>query len=240
MLSSISLEFGPLVPARFVERPNRFVVHCRLESSGELVAAHLADPGRLKELLVPDARLYLRQAAEPTRKTRWSVILVQAASSVLVSLQSALVNHLAAEALRRGAIAELAEWHVLRSEYTQGGSRFDFLLENDGGERLLLEVKSCTLVQEGTALFPDAVTARGTRHVQELTELQSTGEFQGGVLFVVQRADAKTFSPAAQIDPRFAQALRRAQQAGVRVLSYNCTVEETAITWGHRLPVDLG
>lgn len=102
MLSSISLEFGPLVPARFVERPNRFVVHCRLESSGELVAAHLADPGRLKELLVPGARLYLRQAAEPTRKTRWSVILVQAASSVLVSLQSALVNHLAAEALRRG------------------------------------------------------------------------------------------------------------------------------------------
>ena len=118
------------------------------------------------------------------------VCLVQAARAVFVSLESALVHHLAAEALRRGAIAELAEWHVQRSEYTQGGSRFDFLLENDGGEKRLLEGKSCTLVQEGTALCPDAVTARGTWHVQELTDLQSTGEVQGGVRCVVQRADA--------------------------------------------------
>jgi len=233
------LEFGPLVPAYFLARPNRFLVHCQLEQSGELVEAHLADPGRLKELLLPGALLYLRRSTNPKRRTKWSVMLIQAPGPVLVSLQSTLVNQLAARALAQKAIPALAPWDLVRAEYAYGGSRFDFLLENGRGERLLLEVKSCTLVQDGTAMFPDAVTARGAKHVLKLAELQKEGAFRGGVLFVVQRSDAVVFRPASHIDPKFAQALSAAHRAGVYVAAYNSRVEERCITWGQELPVQL-
>jgi sugar fermentation stimulation protein A len=237
--SSLFLDFGPLVRARFLERPHRFSVRCRLEDGGETVEAHLADPGRLQELLVPDALLFLSPADNPARKTKWSAVLVESSQSVLVSLRSALVNELVSAALRAKAVTELASWDLVRSEFPHGGSRFDFLLAREGGERLLLEVKSCSLVEDGLAMFPDAVTARGTKHLQELAELQAEGAFQAAVLFVVQRSDARAFRPAVHIDPRFAAALRLAGQAGVRVLAYNCRVEEKGISWGHQLPVQL-
>lgn len=240
MRSSLTLEFGPLVKARFVERPNRFVVQCKLEHSEEMVTAHLADPGRLKELLVPGALLYLRRAQSKTRKTKWSVILVQAQGSVLVSLQSTLVNHLAAAALQEKAVAALAQWDLVRAEFAHGNSRFDFLLASAKGEKLLLEVKSCTLVNEGMAMFPDAVTARGARHLKELAQHQFGGIYRGAVMFVVQRSDAQAFRPAAHIDPHFAEALSIASRSGVQVLAYNCRVDETGITWGQKLPVHLG
>jgi len=237
--SQLSLEFGELVKARFVERPNRFVVHCRLEQSGELVEAHLADPGRLKELLLPGALLYLRAAQSAKRRTKWSVMLVQTSGSVLVSLQSTLANQLAEEALRAKVVGALEQWDVVRAEYPYEGSRFDFLMENTAGSQLLVEVKSCTLVQEGMAMFPDAVTARGARHVHKLAELHSRGIVQGAVLFVVQRSDARSFKPAAHIDPRFAQALQVARRAGMHILAYKCQVEEEGIVWGPQLPVQL-
>lgn len=241
----ICIEFGDLEAAVFLKRPNRFLVHCILEETGQAVEAHLADPGRLVELLKPGARLYLRFAPKKERKTKWSVVLVQAENSlnegdsVLVSLQSTLANQLAAQALQQKGIAQLAEWNFLRSEYSYSNSRWDFLLANAQGEQLLLEVKSCSLVQEGIAMFPDAVTARGRRHLQELTRLQQQGLFQTAVLFVVQRPDSLRFQPADQIDPAFGQALRSAHAQGVKILVWDCLPSLAGVSWGKNLPADL-
>lgn len=240
MQERVAIQLGPLTKASFLERPNRFIVRCRLERTGEVVEAHLADPGRLKELLVPGACLYLRQADNPKRKTKWSVILVEAVeSSVLVSLQSTMANHLARQAIESGAISGLKGWFLERAEYTKGNSRWDFLLTNAKGNKLLLEVKSCTLVEDGVAMFPDAVTARGKRHVEELTRLKVNGDFTCAVLFVVQRSDAEIFKPAGHIDPSFAEALKGAVKEGVEVFVYNCRVDETEIAWGAELPIHL-
>lgn len=235
----ISVEFGNLVEATFLERPNRFIVLCRINHSGEKAEAHLADPGRLKELLLPGAQIYLRYAFRPGRKTKWSVMLVLAPDGVtLVSLQATMANRLAGRALAAKVIPELADWKVIRAEYTLGSSRWDFYLK-DGDRQLLLEVKSCTLVAEGIAMFPDAVTERGRRHVQELTRLKEAGEFETAVLFVVQRANSERFRPAAHIDPAFAEALQNAYDRGVKVMVYNACVDLNGIRWGKRLLIDF-
>lgn len=236
----ISIKFGDLVKASFLQRSDRFLVLCRLDHSKEIALAHLADPGRLKELLVPGALLYLRFTDNPKRKTQWSVVLVMAPDGVtLVSLQPTLANHLAAQAIERGGLPELGDWRLKRPEYAHGNSRWDFLLENAQGAQMLLEVKSCTLVNDGIAMFPDAVTKRGKRHVQELAQLHASGGFFAAMLFVVQRADARAFRPATHIDPAFAEALRLAHSGGVKVAVYNSEVDVTAITWGRELSIDF-
>lgn len=236
----VRIGFDDLVRATFIERPNRFIIRCRLDGSGEEVEAHLADPGRLKELLRPDAVLYLRYAAHAQRRTRWSGWLVLAQDGVtLVSLQSTMANRLAAAALAAKKIAPLAAWDLEKSEYSYGGSRWDFLLHGPSHQRMLLEVKSCTLVHEGIAMFPDAVTARGKRHVQELTRLKLSREYETAVLFVVQRADGERFSPATHIDPAFSATLQEAYDQGVKLFVYNSEVDLTGITWGRQLPIDF-
>ncbi len=225
---------GPLLSARFVARPNRFLTLVELE--GERVEAHLPDPGRLKELLLPGASVWVRPASGPGRRTRYTLAMVQSTSGELVSVVTTLTNELVAEALAAGLIAELADFRVEAREYTWGRSRFDFLLARSDDTRMLLEVKSVTLVEAGSALFPDAVTARGTRHVRELAAAKSQG-LEATVLFVVQRRDATSVSAARSIDPNFAAALEEARKAGVRVLGYRCevTLEEARITE----PVDV-
>ena len=240
MSLEVFLEFKQLTSAVFVERPNRFVVRCRLGDPDELVEAHLADPGRLKELLVPGANVYLLPADKPGRKTKWSVLLAEAPDGkTLVSVQSTLANRIAEEALRAKAVHGLEDWELQRAEYSLGSSRWDFLLAGQDGKQLLLEVKSCTLVEDQVAMFPDAVTARGRRHLEELTALQAAGEMEGAVLFVVQRSDAEEFRPAEHIDPAFAQALRGAVQQGVRVFVHRCAVDLTGIRWGKPIQVNL-
>lgn len=218
---------GPLVEARFVARPNRFVVHARLVAGGEPVVAHLADPGRLRELLLPDRPLWLRPAADPARKTRWSVALVEEPGGLLVSVDTTVPNRLVAEALRRDALPELAPYCLERAEHRLGRSRIDFLLRCQEGVRppLLLEVKSATLVEEGVALFPDAVTARGARHLRELAAHVRSGGHGAAVLFVAQRPDVERVIAARAIDPAFADALEAAREAGVRVLARRCRIE---------------
>ncbi len=234
---------GPLREARFLERPNRFVVHARLRN-GRRAVAHLADPGRLRELLVPGRRLWLRPVASPTRKTQWSAALVESpGSSGLVSLDTGLPNRLIGRALEEDAIDELRAWRLERGEHTVGHSRFDFLLQRRRGgrgpRRMLLEVKSVTLVEDRVGLFPDAVTARGARHVRELTDLQGSGDWTTAVLFVLQRPDADRIMPDAAIDPDFARALADARRAGVRLLGRRCLVDLEGLTLGTAVPVRL-
>lgn len=232
---------GPLAEARFVRRHNRFLLQVRLDVTGELVDAHMADPGRLRELLLPEKRLWLRPAANPERKTRWTAVLVESPDGrELVSLDSTLPNRLIGNALRRGALEELAGWELVRSEFTVGRSRLDFLLADQHGRRLALEVKSVTLVEEGVGLFPDAVTERGARHVGELAELAGRQDWEAGVLFVLQRGDAEEIRAAKTIDPRFADALQRAEDQGVSLLGRRCAIHTDRVELGEAVPVRVG
>ena len=206
----------PLMPATYVRRPNRFIVEAKLES-GEVVPTHLADPGRLRELLVPDAELRLRPVPEDNpRKTRYTVALVRSQDPPRrwVSVDTSLPNRLAERLFRENRLPGFPECTDLRREVTRGHSRFDFLITGVGGAEILVEVKSVTLVENGAARFPDAPTVRGARHVRELTEIVRDGG-RAAVLFVVQRDDADHVEPKADTDPDFAEALRLAEKAGV-------------------------
>ena len=205
-----------LVPARFAARPNRFIVMARLQS-GEEVRCHMADPGRLKELLLPGAELRLRPAAPGTeRRTGYSVVLVRApmAPRPWVSLDTSLPNRLAVDLLRQGRVRGLGGCSSLRAEVRHGSSRFDFLLTPRRGADIFVEVKSVTLVVNGVARFPDAPTVRGTRHLQDLTAHVQAGG-RSAVLFVVQRPDATAVRAQRLTDPLFADALAVARQSGV-------------------------
>ena len=225
---------GPLHLASFIARPNRFLTVVELD--GTPVEAHRPDPGRLKELWLPGVRVWVREASGPARKTDYTLTLVEAPSGEFVSLVTTLPNEMVAEALALNHIEELADWTVERREVTWGRSRFDFLLHNDTAEQLLLEVKSVTLVEGDRALFPDAVTARGARHVRELAVAVGDG-LAAAVLFVVQRRDASSVTAARAIDPAFADALREAHAAGVMVLGYRCEVSLKEATIIDALPV---
>jgi len=205
-----------LIAARFVSRPNRFVVRAALRG-GRQVEAHLSDPGRLRELLREGARLRLRPApVGSSRRTRYSVELVHSGDrgGTWVSVNPLRANRLAEPLLSAGRVRGVGRGWPLRREVARGGSRFDFLLVGPGGTPLWVEIKSVTLVEDGVARFPDAPTARGRRHVDELAALTRNGD-RAMVLFIVQRVDARYVAPHAEIDPAFTRALEAARLAGV-------------------------
>lgn len=243
--NNISINFeDELQPARFIERPNRFLLRCCLEYPAESgnysskpVDVHLPDPGRLRELLIPGKKLWLRPVFNnPKRLTRWSAALVEnPAGTGLVSIDSTLPNRLVALALKNKALKEFKDWTLEKAEYTIGKSRIDFLLRRNS-KRLALEVKSVTLVEEETAMFPDAVTARGARHVLELADIAAQKGWSTALLFVVQREDAHRVLAAPHIDPTFAEALQTAKQSGVKVLGVRCKVTPHKVSLDSFIP----
>ncbi len=236
-----------LQEAYFVDRPNRFLVHCQLKKNdtgagnnkeGEIVSAHLADPGRLKELLFTGNRLWLRPANNSQRKTAWSAVLCEApGGDGLVSLDSTLPNRLIGKALAADAMEEFADWSFVRSEYKMGRSRWDFLLTDVEERHLVLEVKSVTLVKDGVGFFPDAISARGAKHARELAELVRERGWEAAILFVAQREKVRLIKAAAELDPNFADALEEAKAAGVQVLGRKCHITIQKVTLGESVPV---
>jgi len=215
-----------LIPASFVSRPNRFIVRAALRD-GTTVEAHLADPGRLVELLVPAARLRLRPAPESSaRRTRFSVALVRAAAPPRpwVSVETHRANRLAEELLSRGEVRGVGRGWRLEREVDEGESRFDFLLHGSPRGRLWVEVKSVTLVESGVGRFPDAPTGRGRRHLRGLTRLVARGD-RALVLFVAQRGDVERVTAHRGIDPAFADALAAARDAGVMLRAVRFRLE---------------
>jgi len=222
-----------LLAARFVARPNRFVVVARRH--GRLLRVASRDPGRLRELLRPGAPLRLVPAPPgAVRRTRYTLALVRH-RGLWVSLVPALANDVLAAALMRGGVPGLRGWRVAAREPRHGRGRFDLLLRGRG-LTLLVEVKSATLVEGRLALFPDAPTSRGTRHLRALgAHLRRGG--RAALVFVVQRADALALAPNADTDPAFAVALREAHRAGVRVLAFTCRVSPRGVRLLRRVPV---
>jgi sugar fermentation stimulation protein A len=230
----IKLDFGTLIPAAFLRRENRFVV--QVEYQGEVYQAHMANPGRLQELLTPRRTLWIHPVHDPGRKTQFDVVLADL-DDTLVSMNSQLPNQLVAAALHAGSLPGLLNIQSIEREVTRGHSRIDFMVQ----EKLnvhWVEVKSVTLVANGTARFPDAPTQRGTRHLQVLQEIVAEGE-RATVLFVIQREDAQAFTPHDERDPAFGAALRAAADAGVNVRALRCRITYKSIQLGDEVPVCL-
>lgn len=223
-----------LIEAEFVARPNRFL--SRVKIKGEVVDSHVPDPGRLKELLFPGARVLVEPKSGENRKTKFATVMVYSGSE-LISINSQLPNRFVRHCLDNQLIPEFSSWKVKKQEYTLGKSRFDFLLERDGKEKLV-EVKSATLVEDGIVRFPDAVTSRGRRHVLHLAE-SINADRSAAVLFIVQRSDGHAFEPHWQRDPAFAEALLESVQKGVELLIYTAHLTPQSMTLGQSIPYAL-
>jgi len=175
----------------------------------------------MHELLTPGTKVILREALKESRKTRYDLIGVFYNDHV-VSVDSRVPNNLVLEALKNRDIEELSEYNMIKPEYGYGHTRFDFFLTNEH-EGCLLEVKSCTLVKDGVAMFPDAETERGRRHVRDLVKAKKEG-YRACVLFIVQRTDAHVFAPNDETDPEFGKVLRDAVMKGVEVYAYKVEI----------------
>lgn len=226
----------PLVEGLFVERLNRFAVAVTV--GGESVRAHLPNSGRLRELLVPGAPVLLEARPRAGRRTSYDLALVRQGEE-WVSVDARLPNRLFREALEEGRLPEWKGARVLQAEVRRGRSRLDFLLGGPEPDmRTWVEVKSVTLVQEGYGLFPDAVTARGARHLEELATALAQGD-RAAVVFVVQRGDARAFRPHWEADPHFARRLTEVAQREVQVLAYRCQVSPEEVHIAEALPVSV-
>ncbi|WP_188880704.1 DNA/RNA nuclease SfsA [Alicyclobacillus cellulosilyticus] len=221
-----------IVFARWQQRLNRFAGQVWLDDHVERI--HIQNTGRLRELLVPGAQVALMARTGAHRRTRYSLVAVHT-GKVWVNVDSHMPNQVTAEALAAAAMPEWPPLQVLRQEVRFAQSRFDFYYEADGF-RGFIEVKGVTLVEDGVAMFPDAPTARGSKHMEELAKAVRSG-YAGWVIFVIQRSDAHAFRPNQAQDPVFAEALYRAVAQGVQVCAFNCLVNPDRVTWNAFVPV---
>ena len=229
-----SIEIGRTLDGVFLGRKNRFLASVLLE--GKEYDCFLPNPGRLAELLYLGAPVLVLPAAAVGRRTRFDLVGARD-GGVLVSIDSRAPNRLVREALLSGEMAPLSRYREVVREYAYRSSRVDFMLP--GQPPCLVEAKSCTLVRSGVALFPDAPTRRGRRHLLDLSAALREG-YRSAVVFLVQRADAKSFAANETTDPGFAQALRDGASAGVEVYAYRSIFEGTFLVLDKDIPVLLG
>lgn len=226
------------IPATFVNRLNRFLVRVRLKSPPVSVLAHLPNPGRLAELLQPDSTVFLLPvSADSERKTPYDLILVSH-QNLLISVDSRLPNSIFLEGFQNGRFPELKKFSIsIHPEYSFQKSRIDFIARGRG-HSALIEVKSCTLVENRVAFFPDAASERGVRHLEDLMKALKMG-FSSFVYFIIQREDAMAFSPNDHLHPQFGVALRKAVEQGVHIFAYRCKVTLVDVTLDRKVPLHL-
>ncbi|MFB6466396.1 DNA/RNA nuclease SfsA [Cytobacillus sp. Hz8] len=228
------MKYGTIVHGRLIRRVNRFIAEVEINGIMELV--HIKNTGRLKELLQPFVEVLLEVSDNPNRKTRFSLIAVKKKGD-WVNVDSQAPNMVAFEALTSGNLQEIGPVSFAKREVTYGDSRFDLYYEKDN-EKGFIEVKGVTLEKDGFALFPDAPTSRGTKHVLELAKAVRAG-FAGTILFVVQMDGCHAFTPNREMDAPFADAILLAAQQGVQILAYDSIVTEDELVLGNPLPVHL-
>ncbi len=230
------MEYRHIQKAVFRARPNRFIAQVSLPD-GTPVRAHVKNTGRCAELLVPGAEVFLEYSGNPRRSTPCDLVAVEKQTPrgpLLINMDSAAPNHAAGEWLTAGGLGPLAR---LKAEHTLGDSRFDFYAEQRG-RPLLVEVKGCTLEEEGVAKFPDAPTLRGLKHVRALTGYARQG-WRCCVLVVIQMKGVSLFCPNWATHPAFGEALREAAASGVEVRAVDCRVTPRSMTIDAPVPVNL-
>ena len=231
------MQYGKIVKARFVERPNRFVAVVDID--GAPTTVHVKNTGRCKELLVSGATVYLEDSCNPNRKLRHSLIAVEK-GDLLVNMDSQAPNKVVGEGLKEGRIklSGMGNLVTVKAEKTFGESRFDFYVVDEEGREGYVEVKGVTLEDNGIASFPDAPTERGIKHLNELVEVKEQGMY-AGIVFVIQIEGMKVFTPNDNRHKAFGEALRHAEKCGVEVIAHECKVTPETLTIGQTVPVDL-
>jgi len=228
---------GPLTPGVLTLRYKRFLADVVL-ADGRAVTAHVANPGAMTGLAEPGLDVWLSHHPGTARKLEWSWELCRIGNQ-LVGVNTLHANAVAAEAISLGQVAELAGYHDIRREVAYGRrSRIDLLLSTPGRPKCYVEVKTVNLKRNDAACFPDAVTARGSRHLEELTEMVAAGH-RAVMVFLVQRGDCSHFAPAGDIDPVYARGLDKALAAGVEALCYSCRLTLEGIALDRPLPLVL-
>ena len=226
------MQYGKILPARFLARPNRFVA--RVEAEGQELVCHVKNTGRCRELLVPGATVWLEESPNPNRKTKFDLIAVEKGER-LINMDAQAPNQVFGEWATSGRFREGLT--LLRPETTYGSSRFDFYWESSKS-RGFVEIKGVTLEEDGVVRFPDAPTLRGVKHLEELVKVHEAGD-EAAVCFVIQMGDVRYFAPNDATHPEFGQALRKAAAAGVEVLAMDCTVTPQTLTMGKPVPIKL-
>ncbi len=235
ILTSVLKIPGKKEEGLFERRLNRFVTDVR--QANRIVRCHVANTGRMKELLVPGRRVIIRKALNPSRKTGWDLIIAYNCKGIPVLLDATAANRLIAGAIEQGGLEAFKGYTRVKQEVAFGNSRFDIGLAGEKNT-CLIEVKCVTCVEGGYAKFPDAPTERGTRHVKELIKAKSLG-YRTAIVFVAQREDASAFTPHGDMDPRFASVLAEAEREGVEILAFNCCVSINEIRLKDEIPVNF-
>jgi len=231
------MKLPPLVEGRLLGRRQRFFADVDL--GGETVVAHCPNTGSMLGCKEPGSRVWISRADNEKRKLAWTWEVVETAPGVAVGIHTGRSNRLVEEALVGGCLPELAGYAYLRREvkYGREGSRIDLLAEWGDGRLAYLEVKNVTAAaQDRVALFPDAVSERGSKHLRELMAMVAEGH-RAAVIFCAQRGDVDEVRPADTIDPEYGRTLRRALAAGVEAYALGATVSPTEILLKRRLPV---
>ena len=228
----------PLVSARLVKRYKRFLADVTLDD-GTLLTAHCPNTGSMLGCQVPGSRVWLSRSDNPKRKYAYTWELVELDGGVLVGINTGRSNALVREAIESGVIGELGGYDEIRAEVRYGneGSRADFLLTGDDAD-CYVEVKNVTAaVEDGVALFPDAVSVRGTKHLRELMGAVRESAKRAMLCFCVQRTDVHEVRPADAIDPEYGRTLREALDAGVEAVAYRAEMHPEAVILAERVPV---
>ncbi len=227
---------SPLVQGTLIKRYKRFLADVRLEN-GEIITAHCPNTGTMLSCSTPDSQVCLSRSDNPKRKYPFTLEMVKD-NSTWVGVNTAQTNKLVAESLAKGLIAEFQDIKIIKTEIrTSDHTRLDLQIMH-GEDSTFIEVKNCSLAVDRWAMFPDAVTVRGTKHLHELIRLSQEGQ-KTCIFFLVQRMDADRFRPASHIDATYSEALQQAAAAGVMVLVYQTEVSPKEIRVVRSLPCSL-
>jgi sugar fermentation stimulation protein A len=231
------LAWPELVPAILLKRYKRFLADVKLEN-GETVTAHCPNTGRMAGCSEPGRRVYLSVHDNPRRKYKYTWELIDMPTS-LVGVNTLVPNRLVGQSIEQQRIPELARYGEVKREVRIGEhSRIDLLLTGSSGKHCYIEIKNCTLVNDGVAQFPDAVTARGLRHIIEMEKLAKAGH-RCIMFYFIQRMDARIFRPADHIDPDYGARLRQAIEKGIEILAYDVRISIQGIELNNNIPCEL-
>ena len=231
------MKYENIVSGLFAERPNRFIAKVIIDGKTEI--AHVKNTGRCKELLLPDTKVYLAVSDNPSRKTKYDLIAIEKKREgkppLLINMDSQAPNYVAEQWLKSGNV--FSENAVIRREVRYGNSRFDIYVE-DMGRKAFLEVKGVTLENDGVAMFPDAPTERGVKHINELMKAMDDG-YEAYIIFIIQMKEISFFTPNIITHPEFADVLRLAEKRGVKIIALDSIVTPDSIKADLPIKVEL-
>lgn len=226
------MQYEQIEPGYFLKRPNRFIAHVMREEREEVV--HVKNTGRCKEILVPGTTVYLEKAKNKNRKTNYSLVSAYKGEN-LINIDSLAPNQVVYEGLHENKVDLYQNLSLIKREVTYKQSRFDIYFEK-GDQCGFIEVKGVTLEKDGVAMFPDAPTERGTKHVYEMIDSVKQG-YLGCIFFLIQLKGVKQFTPNSIMDPKFSEALSSAYAQGVKIVAYDCEVTPRSIILSKKIKV---